>query len=108
MLSPISGGLQDQPRDLLPDFEALLALTNLVPSLGPSAAHLIGRTAWDSIDGTYALPGPGLTWYGVEYATAQFTSQLKALVIDRPLTRALSGTISPTCRYPINERLVEK
>jgi hypothetical protein len=50
MLSPTSSGLQDQPRDLLPVFESLLALTNLASSPDVSAANLIVRTAWDSIE----------------------------------------------------------
>jgi hypothetical protein len=50
MLSPASTGLQDQPRDLLPVFESLLALTNLASSPDVSAANLIARTAWDSIE----------------------------------------------------------
>jgi hypothetical protein len=50
MLSPPSTGLQDQPRDLLPVFESLLALTNLASSPDVSAANLIVRTAWDSIE----------------------------------------------------------
>lgn len=50
ILSPPSTGLQDQPRDLLPVFESLLALTNLASSPDVSAANLIVRTAWDSIE----------------------------------------------------------
>lgn len=50
LLPPTSGGLQDQPRDLLPVFESLLALTNLASSPDGSAANLIVRTAWDSIE----------------------------------------------------------
>jgi hypothetical protein len=50
MLSPTSSGLQDQPRDLLPVFESLLALTNLASSPEVSAANLIVRTAWDGIE----------------------------------------------------------
>ena len=50
MLSPTSGNLQDQPRDLLPVFESLLALTNLASSPDVSATNLIVRTAWDSIE----------------------------------------------------------
>ena len=43
-------GLSDQPRDLLPTFESLLALTNLASSPDPSAASLIVRSAWDAIE----------------------------------------------------------
>ena len=50
MLSPTSGSLQDQPRDLLPVFESLLALTNLASSPDVSATNLIVRTAWESIE----------------------------------------------------------
>jgi protein unc-45 len=50
MLSPAPSGLQDQPRDLLPVFESLLALTNLASSPDVSAANLIVRTAWDIIE----------------------------------------------------------
>jgi protein unc-45 len=50
MLSPAPSGLQDQPRDLLPVFESLLALTNLASSPDVSAANLIVRTAWDNIE----------------------------------------------------------
>ena len=47
------------------------------------------------LDCRSALPGPALTKYGVEYAMAQFKSQLDAVVMDRPLALALSGKISP-------------
>ena len=50
ILSPTSSGLQDQPRDLLPVFESLLALTNLASSPDVSAANLIVRTAWDNVE----------------------------------------------------------
>lgn len=50
LLSPPSSGLHDQPRDLLPVFESLLALTNLASSPDLSAANLMVRTAWDSIE----------------------------------------------------------
>ena len=45
-----ASGLQDGPRDLLPTFEALLALTNLASSPDASAPNLIARQAWDSVE----------------------------------------------------------
>ena len=47
---PTSAALADQPRDLLPVFESLLALTNLASSPDPLAATVIVRTAWDAIE----------------------------------------------------------
>lgn len=43
-------GLSDQPRDLLPTFESLLALTNLASSSDMSPANIIVRSAWDAIE----------------------------------------------------------
>lgn len=40
----------DGPRDLLPVFESLLALTNLASAPDPTAAASIIRTAWDFIE----------------------------------------------------------
>lgn len=40
----------DQPRDLLPVFESLLALTNLASSPDISAPNLIVRSSWDIIE----------------------------------------------------------
>ncbi|KAJ9362207.1 hypothetical protein DTO280E4_3457 [Paecilomyces variotii] len=40
----------DQPRDLLPAFESLLALTNLASSPDPSAAEAIVRHAWSTLE----------------------------------------------------------
>jgi protein unc-45 len=40
----------DQPRDLLPVFESLLALTNLASAPNPSAASFIAKSAWDDIE----------------------------------------------------------
>lgn len=40
----------DQPRDLLPVFEALLALTNLASSPDPSAAETAVKSGWDKIE----------------------------------------------------------
>ncbi|KAL9624100.1 MAG: hypothetical protein Q9160_001622 [Pyrenula sp. 1 TL-2023] len=40
----------DGPRDLLPVFESLLALTNLASSPLPSAADIIVRNAWDTVE----------------------------------------------------------
>ena len=48
--SPQSAGLSDQPRDLLPVFESLLALTNLASSPDPVAAASIIRSAWDDTE----------------------------------------------------------
>ena len=42
--------LSDQPRDLLPVFESLLALTNLASSPDQTAATAIVRTAWDTTE----------------------------------------------------------
>ena len=53
LLSPseTSSGLSvDQPRDLLPVFESLLALTNLASSPDDSAAEAIVRQAWSTLD----------------------------------------------------------
>lgn len=52
LLKPATGseGLADQPRDLLPVFEGLLALTNLASAPEASAATLIIKTAWDEIE----------------------------------------------------------
>ncbi len=47
---PGSGGLSDQPRDLLPVFESLLALTNLASAPNQSAASFIIKSAWDEIE----------------------------------------------------------
>jgi protein unc-45 len=45
------GGLtNDQPRDLLPVFESLLALTNLASAPEPGAANFIIKSAWDDIE----------------------------------------------------------
>jgi protein unc-45 len=43
-------GLADQPRDLLPTFESLLALTNLASSSDRSPANIMVRSAWDAIE----------------------------------------------------------
>lgn len=43
-------GLSDQPRDLLPTFESLLALTNLASSSDISPANILVRSAWDAIE----------------------------------------------------------
>ena len=43
-------GLSDQPRDLLPTFESLLALTNLASSSDMSPANIMVRSAWDAIE----------------------------------------------------------
>jgi hypothetical protein len=48
--TPQSTGMSDQPRDLLPLFESLLALTNLASSPDPTAATSIIRSAWDDIE----------------------------------------------------------
>ncbi|EXJ94571.1 hypothetical protein A1O1_02967 [Capronia coronata CBS 617.96] len=40
----------DQPRDLLPVFESLLALTNLATAPEPYAANSIIKSAWDEIE----------------------------------------------------------
>ncbi|OXV09638.1 hypothetical protein Egran_02603 [Elaphomyces granulatus] len=53
LLSPpetSSGFSVDQPRDLLPIFESLLALTNLASSPDDSAAEAIIRQAWSMLD----------------------------------------------------------
>jgi protein unc-45 len=47
---PGSEGLSDQPRDLLPVFESLLALTNLASAPDPTAATFIVKSAWDEIE----------------------------------------------------------
>jgi protein unc-45 len=47
---PTTQALSDQPRDLLPTFESLLALTNLASSSDISPAHIIVRSAWDAIE----------------------------------------------------------
>ena len=44
--APQQAGLSDSPRDLLPVFEALLALTNLASSPDPIAANVIIRSAF--------------------------------------------------------------
>ena len=48
--APPSAGLNDQPRDLLPVFEGLLALTNLASSPDPAAASSIIRSAWEDTE----------------------------------------------------------
>ena len=50
--SPSSeGGFNnDQPRDLLPIFESLLALTNLASAPNPSAGAFIVKSTWDEIE----------------------------------------------------------
>ena len=48
--TPAATFTSDGPRDLLPLFEALLALTNLASSPDPSASSLIIRTAWNAIE----------------------------------------------------------
>ncbi|PGH26966.1 hypothetical protein AJ80_01350 [Polytolypa hystricis UAMH7299] len=40
----------DQPRDLLPVFESLLALTNLASSADPTASEAIIRLGWSTIE----------------------------------------------------------
>jgi protein unc-45 len=51
LLKPATSiGLADQPRDLLPTFEGLLALTNLASSSDISPANIIVRSAWDAIE----------------------------------------------------------
>ncbi|RMZ80324.1 hypothetical protein DV738_g2766, partial [Chaetothyriales sp. CBS 135597] len=47
---PDEGPFSDQPRDLLPVFESLLALTNLASSPDPSAASTIIRLGWDKVE----------------------------------------------------------
>jgi hypothetical protein len=48
--SPEGVGLVDQPRDLLPVFESLLALTNLASTPDGVAANSIIKTAWDDVE----------------------------------------------------------
>ncbi|OQV06900.1 hypothetical protein CLAIMM_11409 isoform 2 [Cladophialophora immunda] len=48
--SPGGAGLNDQPRDLLPVFESLLALTNLASAPTSNAASFIIKSAWDDIE----------------------------------------------------------
>lgn len=48
--APESAGLADQPRDLLPVFESLLALTNLASAAETTAANSIIKGAWDDIE----------------------------------------------------------
>lgn len=51
LLSPSEGSFSvDQPRDLLPVFESLLALTNLASSPDSTAAESIVRQAWDVLE----------------------------------------------------------
>lgn len=51
IISPKTEGLTlDQPRDLLPVFESLLALTNLAAAPEPYAANSIIKSAWDEIE----------------------------------------------------------
>lgn len=51
LLSPSQASFSvDQPRDLLPVFESLLALTNLASSPDTSAAESIVRQAWDVLE----------------------------------------------------------
>ncbi|EXJ63511.1 uncharacterized protein A1O5_11560 [Cladophialophora psammophila CBS 110553] len=51
LLKPPGGaGLSDQPRDLLPVFESLLALTNLASAPSSNAASFIIKSAWDDIE----------------------------------------------------------
>jgi hypothetical protein len=45
-----SAGLADQPRDLLPVFESLLALTNLASAPEATAANSIIKGAWDEVE----------------------------------------------------------
>ena len=40
----------EQPRDLLPVFESLLALTNLASSVDPSVPEMIVRQAWSTVE----------------------------------------------------------
>jgi hypothetical protein len=49
----------------------------------------------NTLDCRLAFPGPEFTRYGVEYAIAQFKSQLDAVVMDRHFARALRGKSSP-------------
>lgn len=44
------GFSNDQPRDLLPVFESLLALTNLASAPNPNAASFIIKSSWDDIE----------------------------------------------------------
>ncbi|CRG84291.1 Ring assembly protein 3 [Talaromyces islandicus] len=51
LLSPSQASFSvDQPRDLLPVFESLLALTNLASSPDSTAAESIVRQAWDILE----------------------------------------------------------
>jgi hypothetical protein len=51
LLSPSQASFSvDQPRDLLPIFESLLALTNLASSPDSTAAESIVRQAWDALE----------------------------------------------------------
>ena len=50
LLKPSGEGIGDGPRDLLPVFESLLALTNLASAPASTAAIAIIRTAWDEIE----------------------------------------------------------
>jgi hypothetical protein len=43
-------GLVDQPRDLLPVFESLLALTNLASASDAAAANSVVKSAWDDVE----------------------------------------------------------
>ncbi|KIX08358.1 uncharacterized protein Z518_03014 [Rhinocladiella mackenziei CBS 650.93] len=48
--APHMGGPNDQPRDLLPVFESLLALTNLASTPDAAVANGIIKTAWDDVE----------------------------------------------------------
>ncbi|KIW86415.1 hypothetical protein Z517_01811 [Fonsecaea pedrosoi CBS 271.37] len=48
--TPGGAALNDQPRDLLPVFESLLALTNLASAPTSNAASFIIKSAWDDIE----------------------------------------------------------
>ena len=50
LLKDPAGATSDGPRDLLPVFESLLALTNLASSADDSAAEAIMRHAWDTVE----------------------------------------------------------
>ena len=50
LATPETNISSDQPRDLLPVFESLLALTNLASSPGNGAADIIVRVGWSGIE----------------------------------------------------------
>lgn len=118
---PSTEGLDDQPRDLLPVFESLLALTNLASSPDQTAGNSIIRQAWDTVEDLLlgnnnmlrraacelicnltALPAGAAKFADGSKRAAQRLHLLVAMadLDDLPTRRAAAGALAMLTEYP--------